>query len=475
MSGMQPVPDPYRVLGVVRGATLAQIKAAHRTLAKRHHPDGEEGDTARFLAVQDAYLLLSDPIRRRQWDARHEPGPVRAGEGTVRGRRDAASGRWTRENPEAGVRHGPRSGPRRASGPESRRPEGATDPTQRPSRPPAPGFGHAASEPARDGEPSRDGEAARDGEAPAGSPPADDDRRRDPSEWSASGRDPRRRHYTWSAEGVPWWQDFPGPRGAGPDADASTPAPPAPSAATSAPPPDGFDVYNRSSGAAWSSAARRFFRQADGDLPSRGSFRRQGTQYVTGARARQVADAEARQATGRAASSSTTPASTATESARHDRVTRPEPAPTTTVLGTTHTTVDRGTDRTVLPPDLGQRLAEAALAWVALVAVIGWGLPTAAACQPTHGDCAPVVVGAQALLAVVALALFVAFPRLARIGAIATVAALGVAVPLVIIAVTLSLLPPAPPIEAAGVVAIAGAYVIAAVVAGLATRPKRPT
>ena len=74
---MQPVPDPYRALGVPRGATEAEIKAAHRKLAKRYHPDGSGGDTERFLSVQEAYRVLSDPLLRRDWDAKHA-GPVRA-------------------------------------------------------------------------------------------------------------------------------------------------------------------------------------------------------------------------------------------------------------------------------------------------------------------------------------------------------------------------------------------------------------
>src|SRR5918999_3832024 len=105
---MPNVPDPYRLLGVSRGASAAQIKAAHRALAKRYHPDAPDGDTDRFLAVQEAYGILSDPLRRREWDARHAPGPVRAGEGTMtRPRPRAESGRWTRED---GTAHRARPG-----------------------------------------------------------------------------------------------------------------------------------------------------------------------------------------------------------------------------------------------------------------------------------------------------------------------------------------------------------------------------
>src|SRR3954452_20423723 len=88
--------DPYRELGVARGASDAEIKKAHRALAKRFHPDAGGGETVKFLAVQEAYSLLSDPLRRREWDARHSPSPVRANE-PRKPRPRGADGRWTRE------------------------------------------------------------------------------------------------------------------------------------------------------------------------------------------------------------------------------------------------------------------------------------------------------------------------------------------------------------------------------------------
>jgi hypothetical protein len=57
-------------------------------------------------------------------------------------------------------------------------------------------------------------------------------------------------------------------------------------------------VYSRSSGAAWSSAARQYFRKAAEDLPSRGSFVYRGTQVVTGAKAREAAEDLLRQRPG---------------------------------------------------------------------------------------------------------------------------------------------------------------------------------
>src|SRR5689334_435007 len=97
--------DPYRALGVARGATGAQIKKAHRALAKRYHPDTPSGDTVLFLSVQEAYRVLSDPLLRKAWDAKHAPGPVRATDAAMPGdrsrRRAAASKRKSAEKKTA--------------------------------------------------------------------------------------------------------------------------------------------------------------------------------------------------------------------------------------------------------------------------------------------------------------------------------------------------------------------------------------
>jgi curved DNA-binding protein CbpA len=247
---MKPIPDPYRVLGVQRGADADEVKAAHRRLAKRYHPDGGSGDEQRFLVVQDAYQLLSDPVLRREWDRRHSARPMDAHDRAGRAPTRAASTRWTREDASTYRRR-----------PMSRR-----------------------------------------------------ERRRADARAEGSGRDPRTRRHTWSAEGVPWWEDFSPKRGRATDEPEAPTKPqerargdPVESAADGSATSDqgavpDFDVYNRSSGAAWSMAARRHFRRDDADLPSRGAFRYRGTQVVTGAEARKVAaeeaaaDADAREA-----------------------------------------------------------------------------------------------------------------------------------------------------------------------------------
>jgi len=62
----------YKVLGVQKNASQAEIKKAHRSRAKKHHPDLNPGDKASeetFKKVQAAYNVLSDEEKRRQYDA----------------------------------------------------------------------------------------------------------------------------------------------------------------------------------------------------------------------------------------------------------------------------------------------------------------------------------------------------------------------------------------------------------------------
>ncbi len=60
--------DPYRVLGVSRGATTAEIKAAHRALVKQHHPDAGAGDGTWIIALNAAWELLRDQEARQRYD-----------------------------------------------------------------------------------------------------------------------------------------------------------------------------------------------------------------------------------------------------------------------------------------------------------------------------------------------------------------------------------------------------------------------
>src|SRR5262245_17375027 len=63
--------DFYVILGIEKGATLADVKRAYKRLARRYHPDINPGDrmaAAQFRQIAEAYETLSDPDRRRSYD-----------------------------------------------------------------------------------------------------------------------------------------------------------------------------------------------------------------------------------------------------------------------------------------------------------------------------------------------------------------------------------------------------------------------
>lgn len=64
--------DYYEVLGVAKTAGADEIKRAYRKLALKFHPDGYKGDKAeaetKFKELAEAYEVLSDPMKRQQYD-----------------------------------------------------------------------------------------------------------------------------------------------------------------------------------------------------------------------------------------------------------------------------------------------------------------------------------------------------------------------------------------------------------------------
>jgi len=63
--------DFYKVLGVSKDASKDEIKRAYRKLAQKHHPDANKGDAgaeARFKEISEAYAILSNEQKRREYD-----------------------------------------------------------------------------------------------------------------------------------------------------------------------------------------------------------------------------------------------------------------------------------------------------------------------------------------------------------------------------------------------------------------------
>jgi hypothetical protein len=131
--------DPYRVLGLSRGASLDEVKRAYRRLAKANHPDAAgAGALPRFLAIQAAYERLAGgaattpsagraaPAARRR-SAASEPAGGAGSSGSSGSAASGASGssrpgRTKRGgNPPGGSEAGRSGGRARAAGPEGQR------------------------------------------------------------------------------------------------------------------------------------------------------------------------------------------------------------------------------------------------------------------------------------------------------------------------------------------------------------------
>ncbi len=64
--------DFYKILGVSKDVSEAELKKVYRKLARQFHPDSNPGDTAaeaKFKEVSEAYSVLSDPAQRKEYDA----------------------------------------------------------------------------------------------------------------------------------------------------------------------------------------------------------------------------------------------------------------------------------------------------------------------------------------------------------------------------------------------------------------------
>lgn len=67
--------DHYKILGISQQADAEQIKQAYRKLAKKYHPDLNPDDPeaeARFKEVVEAYEVLSDEAKRKEYDLKRQ-------------------------------------------------------------------------------------------------------------------------------------------------------------------------------------------------------------------------------------------------------------------------------------------------------------------------------------------------------------------------------------------------------------------
>lgn len=81
--------DFYKILGVTKGVSEAELKKTYRKLSRQFHPDTNPGDAkaeARFKEISEAYSVLSDKDQRAEYDQMRAMGPgARAGFGGAGG------------------------------------------------------------------------------------------------------------------------------------------------------------------------------------------------------------------------------------------------------------------------------------------------------------------------------------------------------------------------------------------------------
>jgi len=115
---MHAVSDHYTVLGVPPDASEQEIKEAYRRLAKQYHPDvnREPGAEAHFIEITQAYEVLIDPVKRKDYDM------LRAA--PIRDIPDFQETSWSQPQPQPTSPHHQRQAPQPPPSSVRRRPTG---------------------------------------------------------------------------------------------------------------------------------------------------------------------------------------------------------------------------------------------------------------------------------------------------------------------------------------------------------------
>ena len=140
--------DYYKVLGVAKDATADEIKKSYRKLARKYHPDANKGDAKaeeRFKEISEAYDVLSDDKRRKEYDEARSL----FGSGGCSGcpARAAAAAATTSTSATCSAADGPAAAPPAAA---ARRPARRRVRRRRPDAPPSSGRGAGAGRRDRD-------------------------------------------------------------------------------------------------------------------------------------------------------------------------------------------------------------------------------------------------------------------------------------------------------------------------------------
>ncbi len=238
-------------------------------------------------------------------------------------------------------------------------------------------------------------------------------------------------------------------------------------------------------------AARAYFRRGDQELPNRGAFQYQGTQVLTGARARTAAEAEARARATAAYNAQTADNAEATHAAHTAGHASAAPAPSTAPA---YAYASAGVARDARSihrvreqfrrrvnaqawPSLRERFFYALLAWIPIAILIGYGGSVALGCDRASAslNCSANLETGQAVAIALVLGLLVALPRIAYVGALASIGALLVGLLVVGLLAFSGVRPPLSMEETALVAAaLTAAYLATATIVLVRDRSSRP-